>query len=114
MATTYACSYSNGCGRNCSKATVGEFIHVTVNPRSRQLLSTLNDTVGEKITIDSLLNKLTVNGGKESKNWAIALYHDHLPRLEALGIVEYDKDESVVRYLGCPLIDEAIDMVERE
>lgn len=112
MATSYACPSEYGCNTNCSQAEVGEFLRVVVNPRSRQFLSILEANEGDQITLDNILTQLPVNGRKDRQSWSIDLHHNHLPRLEDLGILEYNRAESTVRYLGCPLIAEQIDLVE--
>ena len=111
MLMEYACPFMDDCDTSCSQAEVGESFRVIVNPRSRQLLSILETYKGKQIPI-YLLELLLVNGEKNREDWSTALYHSYLPMLEELGIVEYDRDESVVRYLGCSLIEESIKMVE--
>lgn len=112
MATKYTCPFEEECDTDCSQAEVGEFLRVTVNPRSRQVLSILEANEGDQILLGDLLEQLPVNGERDRRNWAIDLTHNYLPRLEDLGIVEYNRDVSVVKYLGCPLIDEPIEMVK--
>lgn len=55
---------------------------------------------------------MSVSNGQDRQKWYTELQHIYLPRFEDLGIAEYNSNESAIRYLGCPLISEPIEMVE--
>jgi hypothetical protein len=112
MATTYACPFEETCETDCAEVDVGEYLRVAVDPRSRQLLSVLRPHVGEDLSLEFVLDQLSANGEDDRQSWDVELHHVSLPMLEDLGIAEYDREASVVRYLGCPLVDASTDLVE--
>lgn len=44
-----------------------------------------------------------------SDSVALELHHDHLPRLEDVGVIEYDRRQGTVRYHGRPSVEEWLD-----
>ena len=114
MATRYACPFESDCETDCSRAEVGEFFRLVVNPRSRQLLSILETHEGDQLTVDDVLGGLQLNGMDEKRTWRTKLHHVLLPMFEELGIAAYNRNESTVRYLGCPLLAESTEMMQVE
>ena len=108
MATSDACSYQVDCETDCSRAEVRTFLRAVAEPRQQKLLSVLAAAQGESLSIDDVLDRLDVIGRKDRYAWSIDLHHRYLPRLVELEIATYDGRNAIVRYLGCPFLDEPV------
>lgn len=111
MAVERTCPVDVTCEMSCSRPEVGEVLGAVANPRCRHLLSVLDAHEGVQLTIESVLDEMGVIGEQERQHWYIALQHNHLPRLEEFGIVDWDRRASTVRYRGCPLVAEALELI---
>lgn len=69
------------------------------NERRRRAVASLLDR-GGPIGLEDLVQRLLPDGDTEAptaERLTVELHHVHLPKLAAVGLVEYDADEGVVR-----------------
>ena len=77
----------------------------TVSDRSRRdIIRVLQSDTGGETTLERLAERFADEEGGRVQA-AIALHHQHLPKLAATGVVEYDSDSGVVLYR----LDEAVE-----
>jgi len=83
--------------------TSGDIVNVLSSARRRHLISLLADAEpGATVTLDWLARSLTeIEAGEnynsdDRKRVYVGLYQHHLPRMDSLGIVEYEQGEPVV------------------
>ncbi|MFD1564884.1 hypothetical protein ACFR99_15200 [Haloarchaeobius amylolyticus] len=105
---------TNGPDTDYSQAEVDEFVRALGNPRFRRLLSILETHEGDRLSLDTVLERLPGSGQPERRRWLIALTHNYLPRLAELGVVDYDRSDSSVRYHGCPLVADPLELLETD
>lgn len=76
---------------------LGDILMVLANPDRRRILLSLNDEKnhGEtiRVTGEDLMD--TMNTRRETLK--TSLYHNHLPRMDELGIIEWDKETGEIR-----------------
>lgn len=81
----------------------GSIASALADTRRRQALSII-ESASDRITYEELTNELrrreTSGQNSNRQELRMQLHHHHLPKLEAVGLVEYDHDESVVSYRG--------------
>lgn len=65
----------------------------------RQAVAFLRDADGA-VAVSTLAEHVTADGGDADRRTLVGLDHVHLPRLEAAGVVKYDRDAGTVRYRG--------------
>lgn len=73
--------------------------------RRRLVLRYFLDAPTTVASIDDLVDVLHEVDGDPAADLRLHLYHLHLPRLEAAGVVDFDPGRGVVRYLGSPRLE---------
>jgi len=67
----------------------------------RAVLRELRDRDSEQVTLQSLTRSVPSRlPDPACQSLRSELYHEHLPRLAADGVVDFDTDKQVVRYVG--------------
>ncbi|MBX0294039.1 DUF7344 domain-containing protein [Haloarcula nitratireducens] len=80
-------------------------IELLASRRRRTLLGLLVDADGA-VTLGSLATAIAQTerasglGATPSHRIAVSLHHAHLPKLDAAGVVDYDRETNSVRYRG--------------
>lgn len=94
-----------------TELTESECLALLADRRRRILVETLHD-VGTALSIERLAERIADreygrSTAADLRIVRLALTHNHLPRLEDLGIVSYDRDERTVslRSNGVALVD---------
>lgn len=112
MAAASQCPYDPECEAPCADAEVGRFIELTVDPQCRLVLSMLEDFRGDWLSVDDFAVHLDALGPTDGPDVGCAdLAEGELPRLETLGLVDFDADDGRFQYHGCPLVEDIVDMV---
>ncbi|MFH5798971.1 ArsR family transcriptional regulator [Haladaptatus sp. CMAA 1911] len=75
--------------------TADEIFDVLSHRQRRHVLSTLLDS-GDEITVSELAEMTSSKSDGDASRIEVGLHHSHLPRLEGMGIVEYDRDAETV------------------
>lgn len=73
----------------------------------RCLLRFLGAAETDRVSIDEVVSHLQERdpAPDERDRLAVALYHNHLPRLAEIGAIQFDADSGTVRYDGDELLD---------
>lgn len=88
--------------------------------RRRLVIELLRHEADGEASFDALLDRcwgVTApdDGAIESREqFAAQLYHNHLPKLEAHGVVEHDTDERTVRYCPNTVVETVLDSLPVE
>lgn len=79
--------------------------------RRRVLLYCLRDPAAESIELDALLPEWADRcpGRPDGREPAVEAHHLHLPKLDAAGVVDYDRSRRTIRYLGHPFLESCLD-----
>jgi DNA-binding transcriptional ArsR family regulator len=75
--------------------TADEIFDVLAHQQRRHILTTLLDC-SEEMTVSELAEVTGSKTGDDAERIEVGLYHSHLPRLDGMGIVEYDRDAETV------------------
>jgi hypothetical protein len=89
-------------------------------PRRRALLYHLKDCGDDVIDVDDLVDRvhereqaIPVREPAASRDvLAASLVHTHLPKLDDVGLVEFDADDDVVHYHGNPAVESYLNYIE--
>lgn len=74
-------------------------LRVLADPTRRTLLRLLHEEERNAIGLDELTDRLTrIDDASSAEDVEISLYHVHLPKLEDVGLIEYDERTGHVRY----------------
>jgi hypothetical protein len=81
--------------------------------RRRRVIRILNDADAEVIAVSALAEALASRepAGTATDRLVVSLSHVHLPRLDAVGIVDYAPDRSQVRYEGAPVAERLLEQL---
>jgi hypothetical protein len=86
----------------------------TVSDRSRRdIIRVLQSDTGGETTLERLAERFADEEGGRVQA-AIALHHQHLPKLAATGVVDYDSDSGTVRYRPNEGVETLLDVLSAE
>lgn len=85
-------------------------LEVVVDPARRQILETLRTGTGGQ-HIDSLLEAESDRDGRTQAELRAALYHQQLPKLADVGLVEIDWDRKLIYYRPDARIEALLDTI---
>ena len=87
---------------------------VLADGHRRRVLDYLDDTDDEVATFSDLVDHVADRGGEETPadrdRIAVNLHHNHLPKLESAGVLEWDPRSEMVRYRGGPVVGEWVEL----
>jgi len=107
--TEYQIDDENGI-THCT-CSVDEILRLLVDSRRRTIVSVLETTERNWITLSELVLQCS-SMEAPTVDWQRELYHVHLPLLDDLGLVDYDKHDEMIRYYQCELVSEVLDVVD--
>lgn len=90
-------------------ADVDELLTALTDRHCRATVIYFRDTSEEVLTLDELADGLVDQFSEDSDEVAIQLHHMTLPRLEDVGLLEYDPRSHTVRYRGHPELESMIE-----
>jgi hypothetical protein len=99
-------------GGSTRSVSPDEILSAVANEYRRAVLATLDHTLNRTIGFDKLVERVTDRvrddalerpAGEHHQRVRIALHHVHLPKLEAVRIVDYEVESGNVRYVGTGL-----------
>jgi len=68
------------------------------HPIRRELLCLLDDSEDDTVEIDHVSNHVATMWDITTEQSKVELLHFHLPKLQAVGFIEYDKRSGIIRY----------------
>jgi hypothetical protein len=77
---------------------VDEAFRALGHPLRRELLCLLDDSEDDTVELDRVANHLATVRDVTTEEVTIALLHVHLPKLQAVGFIEYDERSGTIRY----------------
>lgn len=95
----------------------GELLRLVADEDRRQVVEYLAETEDGSATVADLAVVLETDSpapGARPEEMAIALNHRHLPKLDEAGVVDYDPDRELVRYLASERIERLLAFVADE
>lgn len=98
-------------GRRSRVLTVEKRLGLLANERRRAALRYLADRPREPVPVSRLADAVETETGERA---LVALHHDHVPKLAAAGVVEYDAESERVRYLPHAEIEELLAFLDVE
>lgn len=85
-----------------STRATDDILLAIANRRRRIVLETLSDSDAHEVPFERLVSDITgrLEANRESlrEEVAIELRHAHLPKLDELGLIDYDRQRRAVRY----------------
>lgn len=99
------------------RASIDGLLRALASPRRRRTCAYLAELDDPVATVDDIAEHLRrveresgrlVSGRREV---ALALHHTDLPKLDDLGVVEFDPRDGVVRYHGDPTLERVLQAV---
>ena len=92
------------------ETSLDQLFGVLADDQRRHLLTYLFERDADVASFDDLTEYIVVQDADsvadlDTDDVAISLYHKHLPRLAAAGLIEYDMQSRTVRYRGTPLLE---------
>lgn len=88
-----------------------EILSVLADRDRRTVLNYLRESPTATVSLDELTRAVDERGLDGATEPRIVLHHSTLPKLEAVGVVDYDADRRVVRYLGHELLETLLEEI---
>ena len=99
----FSCIFTLGCRRldKMTDPNVGEILRLLSAQYRRQTIRVLRNTPDGEVGFSELIDAIMQEAGATSDQRdriGVQLHHNHLPKLREQGLIEYDRDEQLVRY----------------
>ncbi|TMT81619.1 ArsR family transcriptional regulator [Haloterrigena sp. H1] len=92
-----------------------ELLRLLADASRRRVVVLLENCDSNWIRIDQMAQLLSMTcDGESVSGWKRDLHHIHLPMLEDTGVIEYDRQDNVVRYYHCDVITDVLDAIDSE
>lgn len=78
---------------------------VVADSERRQIITHLKDAPTDTVSLEELATHLTTDYDSDPRHTRIRLHHNHLPTLDATGILDYDTDTKTIQYHGHPELE---------
>lgn len=92
------------------------YLKLISDRQRRRIIHQLRDETTGKVTVEKLVDQLhnsesapLTTEGMDRDQLSIQLIHNHLPRLDEHGIIQYDQENNVVRYQSDEQIETVLD-----
>ena len=98
--------------------SIDECLELLADQDRRRIIRYLRNVTEREVTIDALVDfmdngKPFSTADRRSRNQTtVQLHHDHLPKLEYHGVIEYEPELEVVRYQSNEVIESILDSVQ--
>jgi len=90
-----------------------DVFRLLANARRREIVAVLDASDANWIERDRLLaDPSGTDDGMEAIEARDALHHVHLPMLEDLGLIEYDRQSGAIRYYQCQLLSSVLAAID--
>ena len=93
-------------------------LELVADRNRRRIIQHLRYVAGREVDIDTLIDYLhdsepiSVADQHSRNQTSIQLHHDHLPKLEYHGVIEYEPEREVVRYRSDAEIESILDSLQ--
>ena len=100
--------------------SLDECLELVADRKRRRIIRHLRNVTEREVPIDALIDHLHDGrpisaADRRSRNQtSIQLHHDHLPKLEYHGVVEYEPEREVVRYRSDEVIESLLDSLQED
>lgn len=94
--------------------SLDDYLALIADYRRRAVIERLRDEVDGETTFDALLDHLARRHQQQREEFAAQLHHNHLPKLEAHDVVEYDSQQETVRYRPNESVEAVLDALPEE
>ncbi|APX95224.1 DUF7344 domain-containing protein [Natronorubrum daqingense] len=91
--------------------TVDELLTVLANHRCRRILWYFRESSTTVASVDDLVRALSDYTSEDESQLVVQLHHSALPRLDELGVLEYDSRSRTVRYWGNSAVESMMDAI---
>jgi hypothetical protein len=85
---------------------------VLANRRRRAAIQVLRTAPRGSLDVDTLADGVVSLCDNDPTETESALYHTHLPKLDATDIVDYDTGSDTVEYNSDPIVERCLDVAE--
>lgn len=95
-------------------------LQLAADRRRRQVVHYLRHEPNAKTTIQDLVDRMQIDGSDgddhstDREQLAIQLYHNHLPKLAAHGVVAFEPENQAVRYQSDEEFERILDALPEE
>ena len=95
-----------------------ECLELVADRNRRRIIQHLRNVTEREVDIDTLIDHLhdgepiSVAERPSRTQTSIQLHHDHLPKLEYHGVIEYESEREVVRYRSDAEIESILDSLQ--
>lgn len=93
-------------------------LRLVADRNRRRIIQQLRHESSSETTVDDLVDRLHSDGSVSDddrrisrEQLAIDLYHSSLPKLDAHGVIEYDRERGIVRYQPNELVETVLDSI---
>ena len=100
--------------------SLDECLELVADQNRRRIIEHLRNVTEREVPIDALIDFLhdgkpnSAADRRTSNETSILLHHDHLPKLEYHGVVEYDPVREVIRYRSNGVIESLLDSLQED
>lgn len=84
------------------------------DPHRRAVFAYLENTEDGQATVSHLAAYTSQHAcaGNSPSQIMIQLHHTHLPKVAKAGLIEYDPEQETVQYIGHPLIEDCLELLD--
>ncbi|WP_209019550.1 DUF7344 domain-containing protein [Halorussus marinus] len=97
--------------QSIATAKLDSLFGILANGQRRQILAYLVETDDGVATLPELADRIA--DGEDPERATLRLHHNHLPKLEDEGFVEYDARSETVRYRGSQAVTAWVEFARR-
>ncbi|WP_415382631.1 hypothetical protein [Halosimplex sp. TS25] len=80
--------------------------------RRRAVIDVLRSAPRSSLELPALVDGVAAKTDEDAATVASDLYHGHLPKLAAAGVIDFDEETRVVDYDSAPLLERCLDVAE--
>lgn len=89
-----------------------ELLYALADGRRRAVVSSLRDATSDRTSVATLAAAIAPPDGSDPEDVAIRLHHETLPRLDEIGVLEFDPQSGSIVYRGDEDLEAVLDVVE--
>lgn len=91
---------------------IDELLDALADEHRRRLVARLARADGDALTVDEVVRDLSADVDLPREHLRIALLHNHIPKLDSVGLVDLDVAAETVTYTGGPVAETVLRAVE--
>lgn len=104
----------NGCPPRYQPATIDALVRVLADQTRRNVVRYLRERSEATATFEDIAQHVAAVSAadRDPERVTLVLYHEILPKLECVGVIEYDVRSETVRYRGHAAVADLLDCVD--